>query len=77
MSKTVASIMVVGLTTMSAGHASAMDLGAHAAGAQTAALAIIAALLITFAAIARVHRRHTTPRLAGGLMTWAMRKHGL
>lgn len=77
MSKTVASILVLSLTTTSPGHASAMDFAAHAAGSQPAALALFAAVLVTVAAITRAHRRNMTPRLAGGLMTWALRQHGL
>jgi len=78
MSKSVASILALSLTA-TADHASAMDFAAHAgpAGLQASTLALFAVALVTVAVITRAHRRHVTPRLTGGLMTWAARQHGL
>ncbi len=77
MSKSVGSILVLSLTTLAAAPASAMNFAAHpGAGVQAAPLALFAVTLIIVAAITRAYRRYMTPRLSGGLMSWALRQHG-
>jgi hypothetical protein len=78
MFKAVVSTLTLSLTAIAAGPAWAMDFVGHAgsAGARPSTLALFAVALVMVAAITRAHRRYMTPRLTGGLITWAARQHG-